>query len=158
MKTSRCTDRQIIAVLKEAEAGTPVPALCRTHGISTATFYKWRSTCGGMDVPMVARMKELEDEHRRLKKRYVEARHAVNTARTEVEIDAVVISPPADNQFVADMIDPDQRQRWMAYHADNARLRIVCREANLSDVPRAARADRARQRGGLLISDPPAPK
>jgi putative transposase len=40
MQTSRCTDRQIIAVLKEAEAGTPVPALCRTHGISNATFYQ----------------------------------------------------------------------------------------------------------------------
>ena len=81
MKTSRCTDRQIIAVLKEAKAGIPVPALCRTHGISTATFYRWRSTCGGMDVPMVARMKELEDEHRRLKKRYVEAQLSTDLLR-----------------------------------------------------------------------------
>ena len=56
MKTSRCTDSQIIAVLKEAEAGTPVPELCRANGISSATFYKWRSKFGGMDVPMVARM------------------------------------------------------------------------------------------------------
>jgi hypothetical protein len=62
-------------------------------------------------------------------------------AREGIAIDAVIISPPADNQFVADMIDPGQRQRWMAYHEHNARLRIVCREANLSDVPRAARAD-----------------
>lgn len=73
MKTSRFTDSQIIGVLKQAEAGTPVPELCREHGISSATFYKWRSKFGGMDVSMVARMKELEDENRRLKKMYAEA-------------------------------------------------------------------------------------
>lgn len=73
MKKSRFTDSQIIAVLKQAEAGTPVPELCRAHGISSATFYKWRSKFGGMDVSMVARMKELEDENRRLKKMYADA-------------------------------------------------------------------------------------
>ena len=73
MKTSRFTDSQIIGVLKQAEAGTPVPELCREHGISSATFYKWRSKFGGMEVSMVARMKELEDENRRLKKMYAEA-------------------------------------------------------------------------------------
>lgn len=60
MKKSRFTDSQIIAVLKQAEGGTPVPELCREHGISSATFYKWRSKYGGMEVSMVARMKELE--------------------------------------------------------------------------------------------------
>ena len=73
MKKSRFTDSQIIAVLKQAEAGTPVPDLCREHGISSATFYKWRSKFGGMEVSMVARMKELEEENRRLKKMYAEA-------------------------------------------------------------------------------------
>ena len=73
MKKSRFTDSQIIGVLKQAEAGTPVPELCREHGISSATFYKWRSKFGGMEVSMVARMKELEDENRRLKKMYAEA-------------------------------------------------------------------------------------
>lgn len=73
MKTSRFTDSQIISVLKQAEAGAPVPELCREHGISSATFYKWRSKFGGMEVSMVARMKELEDENRRLKKMYAEA-------------------------------------------------------------------------------------
>ncbi|MBO9876089.1 transposase, partial [Xanthomonas sp. D-99] len=68
MKKSRFTDSQIIAVLKQAQAGAPVPELCREHGISSATFYKWRSKFGGMDVSMVARMKELEEENRRLKK------------------------------------------------------------------------------------------
>ena len=73
MKQSRFTDSQIIAVLKQAEAGTPVPELCREHGISSATFYKWRSKFGGMEVSMVGRMKELEEENRRLKKMYAEA-------------------------------------------------------------------------------------
>ena len=72
MKKSRFTDSQIIAVLKQAEAGTQVPELCREHGISSATFYKWRSKFGGMEVSMVARMKELEEENRRLRKMYVE--------------------------------------------------------------------------------------
>ena len=73
MKKSRFTDSQIIAVLKQAEAGALVPELCREHGISSATFYKWRSKFGGMEVSMVARMKELEDENRRLKKMYADA-------------------------------------------------------------------------------------
>ena len=74
MKTSRFSDSQIIAVLKQAEAGSPVPELCREHGISSATFYKWRSKLGGMDASLMARLKELEDENRRLKKRYAEER------------------------------------------------------------------------------------
>ena len=73
MKRSRFTDSQVMAVLKQAEAGTPVPDLCREHGVSTATFYKWRAKFGGMDVSLMAKMKELEDENRRLKKMYVDA-------------------------------------------------------------------------------------
>jgi len=74
MKKSRFTDSQIIAVLKQAEAGTPVPDLCRQHGISSATFYKWRSKFGGMDASMVSQLKEVQDENRRLKKMYADAR------------------------------------------------------------------------------------
>ena len=73
MKRSRFTDSQIMAVLKQAETGTPVPDLCREHGVSTATFYKGRAKFGGMDVSLMAKMKELEDENRRLKKMYVDA-------------------------------------------------------------------------------------
>lgn len=74
MKKSRFTDSQIINVLKQAEAGTPVPDLCREHNISNATFYKWRAKFGGMDASLMARMKELEEENRRLKKMYAEER------------------------------------------------------------------------------------
>ena len=74
MKTSRYSDSQIISILKQADAGTPVAELCREHGMSDATFYKWRSRFGGMDVSMMARLKELEDENRRLKKMYAEER------------------------------------------------------------------------------------
>lgn len=73
MKKSRFTDSQIIAVLKQAAADTPVPELCREHGISSATFYKWRSKLGGMGASLMSRLKELEDENRRLKKMYAEA-------------------------------------------------------------------------------------
>ncbi|SMR75608.1 putative transposase, partial [Marinobacterium sediminicola] len=74
MKKSRYTDSQIMAILKQAEAGTPVPELCREHGMSSATFYKWRAKYGGMDASLMARLKELEDENRRLKKMYAEER------------------------------------------------------------------------------------
>jgi putative transposase len=74
MKTSRFSDSRIIAILRQAEIGSPVPELCREHGISSATFYKWRSKFGGMDASLMARLKELEDENRRLKKMYAEER------------------------------------------------------------------------------------
>lgn len=60
MKKSRFTDSQIIAVLKQAEEGTPVPKLCREHTMSSATFYKWRAQYGGMDASLMGRLKELE--------------------------------------------------------------------------------------------------
>lgn len=74
MKKSRYSDSQIMAILKQAEAGTPVPELCREHGMSSASFYKWRAKYGGMDASMMSRLKELEEENRRLKKMYAEER------------------------------------------------------------------------------------
>lgn len=74
MKKSKFTDSQILSIIKQAESGTPVPQLCREHGISSATFYKWRAKYGGMDASLMARLKELEEENRRLKKMYAEER------------------------------------------------------------------------------------
>ena len=64
MRTSRYTDSQILAILKQNENGIAVPELCREHGMSTAMFYKWRAKFGGMDASMMKRLKELEDETR----------------------------------------------------------------------------------------------
>jgi len=72
MKKSRYTDSQIMKILQQAEAGTPVSELCREHGMSNASFYKWRSKYGGMDASMISKMKELEVENARLKKMYAE--------------------------------------------------------------------------------------
>ena len=69
MKKSKFTDSQILGILKQAESGTPAPQLCREHGISSATFYKWRARSGGMDASLMARLKELEDEQPHIKHR-----------------------------------------------------------------------------------------
>ena len=74
MKKPRYSETQIFKILKEAEAGTPVPELCRTYGMSSASFYKWRAKYGGMEASDMARLKELEEENRRLKKMYAEER------------------------------------------------------------------------------------
>ena len=72
MKRSQFTDSQIMAILKQSDKGIPVPDICREHNISNSTFYKWRSKYGGMNASLMARMKGLEEENRRLKKLYVE--------------------------------------------------------------------------------------
>lgn len=72
MKRSKFTESQIIAIIKQNESGIAVPELCREHGISSATFYKWRSKYSGMDASLIKRMKALEEENRRLKKMYAE--------------------------------------------------------------------------------------
>lgn len=68
MKRARFTEEQIIAILKEQEAGVPVADLCRKHGVSNASIYKWKAKYGGMDVSEARRLKALEDENARLKK------------------------------------------------------------------------------------------
>jgi putative transposase len=80
MKTNKYTDSQIMAILEQAKGGAPVPTLCREHGISSATFYKWRSKYGGTDVNLITRVKELEAENNRLKKMYA-----------DVQLDALIL-------------------------------------------------------------------
>ncbi|KIX16256.1 transposase [Paracoccus sp. 228] len=72
MRKTRFTEPQIMAVLRQAEGGVAVPELCREHGISSASFYKWRAKYGGMDASMMSQMKALEDENRRLKRMFAD--------------------------------------------------------------------------------------
>ena len=72
MKNGRFSDAQIMAILRQAEGGVPVSELCREHGMSSASFYKWRSKYGGMDASMMSEMKAMADENRRLKRMYAE--------------------------------------------------------------------------------------
>ena len=72
MKNGRFSDSQIMGILKQAEGGVPVSELCREHGMSSASFYKWRAKFGGMDASMVSQMKTTADENRRLKRMFAE--------------------------------------------------------------------------------------
>jgi putative transposase len=85
MKKSRYTDSQILSILKQAEHGAPVPALCREHGMSSALFYRWRSKYGGMNLSLMKRMKELESENARLKRMYAEERLKAEISREFIE-------------------------------------------------------------------------
>ncbi|WP_404542892.1 IS3 family transposase [Dyella agri] len=121
MKKSRFSDSQIIAVLKQAEDGTPVPELCREHGISSATFYKWRAKYGGMDASLMGRMKELEEENRRLKKMYAESQMSADILREAMG---------------KKMVRPSQRRemaRW-AIQTKGATIRQACTDFSLSET------------------------
>lgn len=115
MKKSIFTDSHVMAVLKQAESGVPVPQLCREHGISSATFYKWRAKYGGMDTSMMAMMKELEAENTRLKKMYVEERLKAEILKEAIEKSGDAISPPGDGPT---------RGGWQRY-IDKTGLRAV---------------------------------
>ena len=84
MKKSRYSGSQVLNILKQAEQGVPVAELCREHGMSSATFYKWRSKYGGMTASLMARMKELEQENSQLKRMYADVQ-----LRNEVVLEAL---------------------------------------------------------------------
>lgn len=72
MKRSKFSESQIVAILKEGEAGRLVAEICREHGISNATYYQWKSKYGGLEASDLKRMRELEDENGKLKKMYAD--------------------------------------------------------------------------------------
>ncbi len=94
MKKLRVTDSQILSVLKQGENGVPVPELCREHGMSSATFYKWRTKFGGMGASMITRLKELEEENRRLNKMYAEERLKAEILKEAIEKSGKAVSAP----------------------------------------------------------------
>lgn len=85
MKVSKFSNSQILSIVKQVDAGQAVPEICREHGISSATFYKWRAKYGGMDVSMMSRLKELEAENSRLKKMYAEERLKAEILKEAIE-------------------------------------------------------------------------
>lgn len=72
MKRSRFSETQVVAILKEADSGVPVQELCRKHGISNATLYKWKSKYGGLEASDLKRLRELEAENSKLKRMYAD--------------------------------------------------------------------------------------
>lgn len=81
-----------MVILKQTEASAPVPELCHKHGVSSATFCRWRSRYGGVDAFMMVRLKELEEENRRLKKMYVEERLGAEIVQEALQISGNAIS------------------------------------------------------------------
>ena len=120
MKRSRFTERQIIQAIKKVENGLGVPDLCRELGIGTATFYKCRAKYGGMDAFLVSRMKELEEENRRLRKMYMDENLEAEIAGEALAIEVVRRS----------------RRREMAQRAVQERgigIRLACQAFRVSE-------------------------
>lgn len=121
MKKAKFSDSQVIETLKRAQGGVAVPELCRELGISMATFYKWRSKYGGMDVSLMVRMKELEAENARLKKMYAEER-----LKSEILQEAMakkVVKPSRRREMAKDTV----RQKRIA-------VRLACQIFSVSET------------------------
>ncbi|MBY4612796.1 MULTISPECIES: IS3 family transposase [Rhizobium] len=103
MKRNRFTDEQIIGILKEHEAGTPVAELCRKHGVSDASIYKWKAKFGGMEVSEAKRLKTLEDENTKLKRLLADA--MLDNAALKDLFGKEVVTPAAQRKAVAHLMN-----------------------------------------------------
>ena len=98
MKTSRHAEAHILAILRQAEVSMPVAQLCREHGMSNASFYKWRAKYGGMDASLISQMKAMEDENRRLKRMYADLSIQVDLLKEALEKSNRAVSTPRDGR------------------------------------------------------------
>lgn len=98
MKTSGYTEAQILAILGQAKGGMPVAELCRVHGMSSASFYKWRAKYGGMDASLICQMKAMEEENRRLKRMYADLSMQADLLKEAPGKNSAAISTPRDGR------------------------------------------------------------
>src|SRR6202165_4533599 len=103
MKRSRFSEEQIIGILKEHEAGVSVADLCRKHGVSDASIYKWKAKFGGMEVSEAKRLKTLEDENTRLKRLLADA--MLDNAALKDPLGKEMVTPAAERTAVAHLVD-----------------------------------------------------
>ena len=103
MRQSRSTETQIVSILKETEAGLPVTEVCRKHGVSAATYYKWKAKYGGLDASELRRIKELEAENAKLKRMFADLA-LENTALKDL-IEKKALRPPERRMAVDYLID-----------------------------------------------------
>ena len=103
MKSSRFSEEQVIAILREHEGGVPTAEVCRRHGISSATFYKWKAKFGGMEVSDARRLKALEEENAKLKHEAQEAVGRTDAGQRDVERRRIkkMVTPAARREAVA---------------------------------------------------------
>ena len=135
MKRSRFSEEQVIAILKEQESGVATADICRRHGISSATFYKWKAKFGGLDVSDARRLRALEEENARLKaplgRRHARQRDAEGRRRKKM------VTPDAKRAAVAQLCathEVSQRRACAALAVDRSSVRYVSRRGNDAEL------------------------
>ncbi|NKL81342.1 IS3 family transposase [Rhizobium leguminosarum] len=141
MKRNRFTDEQIIGILKEHEAGTPVAELCRKHGVSDASIYKWKAKFGGMEVSEAKRLKTLEDENTKLKRLLADA--MLDNAALKDLLGKEVVTPAAQRKAVAHLRNQhgmSERRACKAIGFCRMTIRYDTKRRNDQDLPERMKA------------------
>ena len=138
MKRARFSEEQIIEVLKEAEAGAKVSELCRRHGISDATFYTWRSKYGGLEISEMRRLRQLEEENRRLKSIVADQALDIRALKDVLAKTATARGEASDGGRSNDYSLPVAASRLWAARDDAARFPAGARGRSQSPITPAA--------------------